>query len=94
MCMQPWNELWPQLRFGEVFPLPLATDTRWAAEGWVVEVVMILESSQAGYASQVIFSHSELYDAQLGATSEEANRVTKACTSAFATRLAAVIASQ
>lgn len=91
--MHPWNELWPQLKNLEVFPLPLATDTRWAAEGWLVEVVMILEAVPGGYSSsRPIFTYSEPYDAELGASAEEADRVTRACTSAFADRLAAVLA--
>jgi len=90
--MQPWNELWPRLRYGDVYPLPLATDTQWRSEGWVVEVVMLSDSVPSGYSSRPIFTYSEPYNPELGASSEEADRVTKACTSAFADRLAALLA--
>lgn len=42
-----WDQRWPQLRIGEVFPLPLATETNWMAT-WEVNVIMLTDVSPSG----------------------------------------------
>lgn len=90
--MTPWDEHWADLRSGDVFPVPLATDTHWTADGWEVEVVVLLEVSAGGYSSSPVWIYREPYrtgaDHRPGGTSPaEADRVTRAALHGFATRL-------
>lgn len=90
--MTPWDEHWPDLRRGDVFPVPLATDTHWTADGWEVEVVVLLEVSAGGYSSSPVWSYREPYrtgaDHRPDDTSPAAaDRVTRAALHGFATRL-------
>ena len=47
--MIPWEEKWPVLRYGDVFPLPLATETN-RAETWEVNVLVLMQEVLADRA--------------------------------------------
>lgn len=48
---------WLELRRGNVYPLPLATETSWTADGFTIDLVIVTDVSQNGYGTtQPIFS--------------------------------------
>jgi len=52
-----------------------------------------LDIGPGGYSTRPIFTYRESYDDGLGAGNDEADRVTRAATSPFADRLAALLAA-
>jgi hypothetical protein len=89
--MIEWDEKWPELRYGDVFPLPLATETNWA-DTWQVNVLMLLQADGNGYSSRTVWSYTEPYAEPGRGTREEAAEVTERALSAFADRLREVLA--
>lgn len=92
-----WDELWPRLRHGDVYPFPLATETNYTSDGWEVSVIAVAEVHNSGYSATTIWSYREPYqateDAEIDMSPAEANRVTSAAVHAFALRLRDLLAS-
>jgi hypothetical protein len=91
--MIPWEEKWPVLRYGDVFPLPLATETSWA-ETWEVNVLVLMRADANGYDAKTVWSYTEPYAEPRRGTREEAAEVTERALSAFADRLQEVLADR
>ncbi len=82
------------LRVGDVMPLPLMLETNWTTEGWEVNVIVVTDVEPSGYSSvNPLWTYREPYT-DLGAGSDEAQRVMHAATVAFGDRLRAVLADQ
>jgi len=92
--MIAWDEKWHTLRHGDVYPLPLATDTGWGADGWRVDVVVLTDVSDEGYSAVSVFTYREPYADDRAPDDAEATRVTKAGLGAFAVRLREVLATE
>lgn len=92
--MIPWDEKWPMLRHGEVFPFPLATETNWSAEGWEVNVIAVSEASESGYAHTNIWTYRAPYRDSDHLSPEEAQEITRDAVHAFALRLREVLAAE
>jgi hypothetical protein len=89
--MITWDEQWPSLRHGDVYPLPLATETNWTADGWEVNVMMRHDTSPDGYTSTPIWTYQAPYADPGRETPDEADKVTRVATQAFALRLREVL---
>jgi len=85
-----WDQRWPQLRIGEVFPLPLATETNWMAT-WEVNVIMLTDVSPSGYSHVTLWTYTEPYEDD-DASPEAAAAVTDRAITQFALRLKALLA--
>lgn len=58
----PWQEeSWAALRLGDVYPLPLATETNWAADGWEVNLILVVEVQPSGYSAHPLWTYREPY---------------------------------
>ena len=93
--MIAWDEQWRRLRRGEVYPVPLATETNLASDGWEVQVIVLMEVSDGGHSSIPIWTHKQPYRDAAGEslmTNEEAERVTQDALAEFAARLRDVLA--
>ena len=88
--MIAWDEKWPQLRIGDVFPLPLATETNWAAT-WEVNVIMLTDVSPRGYSHITLWTYTEPYEDE-DASPEAAAAVTDRAVRQFAFRLRDLLA--
>lgn len=88
--MIAWDEKWPQLRIGEVFPLPLATETNWMST-WEVNVIMLTDVTPGGYSHVTLWTYTEPY-ANDDASPEAAAAVTDRAVTEFAFRLKALLA--
>lgn len=89
--MITWDEEWPSLRHGDVYPLPLATETNWTADGWEVNVMVLHDASAGGYSSTPVWTYRTPYGEPGREGLDEANEVTQAATRAFAVRLREVL---
>jgi hypothetical protein len=85
--MIPWDEKWPDLRYGDVFPLPLATETNWVNESWEVNVVLLLAADESGYSCKNVWTYREPYVDDRSTSPADAAAVTERAMSAFADRL-------
>lgn len=83
----PWDEKWPQLRYGEVFPLPLASETCWSNDGCEVAIQMMTSANDAGHSAVPIWTYRAPYAPGKGASNEEAAEVTTAVLTEFALKL-------
>lgn len=58
----PWDEKWwPVLRLADVYPLPLATETNWAGDGWEINLVLVGDVQESGYSTLPLWSYREPY---------------------------------
>ena len=92
--MDTWwsDEQVKSLQTGDVMPLPLMLETNWTTEGWEVNVILVTEVESGGYSSvNPVWTHRQPYT-DLGAGSDEAQRVMRDATRAFGSRLRAVLA--
>ena len=89
--MIPWDEKWPILRHGDVFPLPLAVETNWA-DSWEVNVILLFDADENGYSSKPLWTYQEPYATPGYATREEAGQVTERALTLFTDRLQRLLA--
>jgi hypothetical protein len=92
--MIAWDEKWPVLRHGDVYPVPLATDTSWTDEGWTVDVVVLTDVTEGGYSAVSVFTYREPYADDRAPDEAEATRVTSAGLGAFAARFREVLGTE
>lgn len=94
--MIAWDEQWPRLRHGDIYPYPLATETNYTAGGWEVEVTAVISISPGGHSTAPIWTYRQPYALdEAGAelmSPEEAHRVTQEAIAAFALRLRQLLA--
>lgn len=91
--MITWEEKWRELRFGGIYPLPLATQTQHTDEGWVVSVVMLTEvEGGTQYGTVPIWTHRQPATADEDGTYAEGVEVTCRAVERFAERLASLLA--
>lgn len=89
--MHAWDQQWPRLRRADVFPFPLATETNYAAEGWLVHLVVLAEAAGGWYACSLVASYTKPYGRDafgwIDQSPEAANAVTEEAVAFFADRL-------
>ena len=91
--MITWEEKWRELRFGGIYPLPLATQTQHTEEGWLVSVVMLTEvEGGSRYGTVPIWTHRESPKGEDEGTYAEGVEVTCRAVERFAERLASLLA--
>ena len=91
--MITWEEKWRELRFGGIYPLPLATQTQHSEAGWEVSVVMLTEvEGGSGYGTVPIWTHREPATDDQSGDYAEGVQVTCRAVEKFARRLAEVLA--
>lgn len=94
--MIAWDEQWPRLRHGDIYPYPLATETNYTPGGWKVDIAAVVGITDGGHSTAPIWTYRQPYALDEAGGEmigpQEAQRVTQEAITAFANRLRDLLA--